>query len=95
MKAGVGPRTAMKDTETLALMAGAVGASSLPRAAKRDTGTLAVRVGAVGASSSSDEAKMEAADAASEGGQGAKQAPDDPNSELQTRVRASTSMGWW
>jgi len=79
-----------------------------PKAVKRDAGMLAEKAAAVGTVSPGDEtktetaviaevdeAKMEMAGAASKGGEGAKQAPADSNSELKTRVVASTSMEWY
>ena len=79
-----------------------------PKAVKRGAGMLTEKADAVGTSASGDEAKTETAviaevdeaetetdGAASKGGEGAKQAPVDSNSELKTRVLASTSMNWW
>ena len=78
-----------------------------PKAVKRDAGMMAEKAAAVRTVSSGDEtktetaviaevdeAKMEMAGAASEGEEGAKQAPADSNSDLKARVLASTWMKW-
>ena len=84
MTAGVEPKAVKKDTGMMAEKAAAVRTVSSGDAAKTETSVIA----------EVDEAKMEVAGAASEGGEGAKHAPADSNSDLKARVLASTLMKW-